>query len=177
MKLTPIDIAHKTFGRKFLGVNEDEVTEFLRMVADQVEALVRERNEMREGLREKELSLLEFKEHDHLLRTTIQTATQMAEKMRNDSERESKLIINEANQKAETIVRDARESLRKIYQEISELRRVRMQFEANLKSLAQAHLTLLEQGEKYMPQMSLPNIGMTPSQGDRSSEVSPLAAQ
>ena len=46
MKLTPIDIAHKTFGRKFLGVNEDEVTEFLRMVADQVEALVRERNKM-----------------------------------------------------------------------------------------------------------------------------------
>jgi len=32
-----------------------------------------------------------------------------------------------------------------------------MQFEANLKALAQAHLALLEQGEKYMPQASLPN--------------------
>jgi len=55
------------------------------------------------------------------------------------------------------ITRDSRDSLKKIYQEISDLKRVRMQFEANLKALAQAHLSLLEQGEKFLPQMGIPN--------------------
>jgi cell division initiation protein len=30
---------------------------------------------------------------------------------------------------------------------------MRLQFEANLKALAQAHLALIDQGEKYIPQV------------------------
>jgi cell division initiation protein len=30
-----------------------------------------------------------------------------------------------------------------------------MQFEANLKALAQAHLSLIDQGERYMPSVAL----------------------
>lgn len=176
MKLTPIDVAHKTFGKKLIGISEEEVTEFLRLVAVQMEETIRDRNDLKESLREKELTLLEVKEHDEMLRTTIATAAQMAEKLRQDAEREARLIINEANQKAEAIVKEARESLKKNYQEISELRRIRMQFEANLKSLAQAHLTLLEQGERYMPQMSLSNMSMVPGAEEKSVDVSPLSA-
>lgn len=158
MKITPIDIAHKTFGRQMFGMDAGEVNEYLTQIAAQMEALIQERNTLREQIREKDLNLLEYKERDKALKDTIATASQMAERLRQDADREAKLIIADAHQKAEIIMRDSRESLKKMYSEITDLKRVRLQFEANLRALAQAHLTLLEQGEKYMPQMQMPNV-------------------
>lgn len=178
MKMTPIDIAHKTFGKKMFGLDADEVMEFMQQVASAMETLTHERNSLKEALREKELQLAEYKERDKVLKDTIATASQMADRLRVDAEREAKLIIVDAQQKAEIITRDSKDSLKKMYQEVTELKRVRMQFEANLRALAQAHLTLLEQGEKYMPQMQLPNhsIAAEPSSHGRSTGVSPLTA-
>ncbi|RME17031.1 MAG: DivIVA domain-containing protein [Bdellovibrio sp.] len=156
MKIAPIDIAHKTFSRKMMGFDPEEVMEFLRMVADEMESIIRDRNQLRETLREKELSIIEYRERDELLKNTITTATKMSDKIQADAEREARLILSDANQKAETIVRDARDSLKKIYQEIADLKKVRMQFENNLRALVQSHLTMLEQGHRVMPDPELP---------------------
>lgn len=192
MKITPIDIAHKTFTKRMLGIDADEVYQFLQQVAGAMEALTLERNSLKEILREKELSLLEYKERDQVLKNTIATAGQMSERLRQDAEREAKLIIADSNQKGEMIVKDARESMRKMYQEISDLKRSRLQFEANLKSMVQAHLSLLEQGEKFLPHLNLPGMsqnfqdsGSTPSNQPnskaevkaKSSQISPLSLE
>lgn len=145
MKIAPIDVTHKAFGRKLMGYDSDEVREFLRNIADEMETLIHERNMLKETLREKELSIMEYKERDEMLKKTISTATTMAEKIRIDADREAKLIVNDAQQKAEVIIRDARDSLKKTYNEISELKRIRLQFESNLKALAKAHLSMVEQ--------------------------------
>jgi cell division initiation protein len=151
MRITPIDIAHKSFSRKMMGLDQDEVMDFLRHVADEMESLIRERNSLKEAMREKELAVAEYRERDELLKSTITTATRMSERMQVDAERESKLIVHDAHQKSEAIVRDARDSLKRIYQEVSDLKRVRMQFENNLKALVQSHLAMLDQGHKIMP--------------------------
>jgi cell division initiation protein len=178
MRITPIDIIHKSFNKKMMGIDASEVMEFMAQIASQMEQLIQERNSMKEAMREKELSLLEYKERDQVLKNTIATATQMTERLRQDAEREAKLIIADANQKAEIIMRDSRDSLKKMYQEITDLKRARMQFEANLKAMVQAHLSLMEQGEKYMPQMQLPNYNMStnPTSGEKTTGVSPLSA-
>jgi cell division initiation protein len=151
MKIAPIDIAHKTFGKKMMGFDPVEVTHFLKGIAEELESLVKERNQMREALREREMAIIEYRDRDELLKNTITTATKMADKIQVDADREAKLIINDANQKAEVIIRDARESLKKIYGEISDLKRIRMQFENNLRALMQSHLAMIEQGHKIMP--------------------------
>ncbi|MBX3018233.1 MAG: DivIVA domain-containing protein [Bdellovibrionaceae bacterium] len=173
MKLTPIDIRHRQFGRSMFGLNEEEVIEFLQIVATEMEALVLERNQLREAVREKEIAFAETRERDRLLQSTIQTASQMSERLRVDAEREAKLIIADAQQKAEIITRDSRDSLKKIYGEISDLKRARLQFEANLKGLVQAHLTILEQGEKTQPAFGLPRASIDET---KITEISPLSA-
>ena len=50
------------------------------------------------------------------------TAHKMTETLRKDAEREAALILNDANQRAEAIVRDARDGLKKQYQEITDLK-------------------------------------------------------
>ena len=176
MKISPIDIMHKSFGKKMLGgLDAEEVSDFLQAVAHQMETVLHERNALKETLREKELRLSEYKERDQVLQATITTANQMAERYRQDAEREAQLILTDAHQKAEGIGREARESLRGMYQEVTELKRMRMQFESNLKAMAQAHLSMIDQSEKYMPQMQLPNHHMTSN--DKTAGISPLAVE
>ena len=87
MKLTPIDVSHKTFQKKMFGLDEMEVMEFLQIVASQMEELVHERNTLREALRDKDIRITEFKERDNVLQSTITTAGAMADKIRIDAER------------------------------------------------------------------------------------------
>lgn len=151
MKIAPIDITHKSFSRKMMGFDTEEVMNFLREVADEMEEVIRDRNSLKETLREKELQINEFRERDELLKHTITTATKMSEKIHQDAERESHLIIGDANQRAETIISEARESLKRIYSDVSDLQKVRMQYENNLRALMGSHLTMLDQGRQMMP--------------------------
>lgn len=155
MKITPIDIAHKSFAKKIMGCDPQEVTDFMQQISAQLEALIYERNHLKELLREKELTLLEYKEKDKMLKETISAASQMSDKIKVDAEREAKLIITDAQQKAEMLLRDSKDSLRKTYQDITDLKRARLQFEANLKALVQAHMSILEQGERFLPSTHL----------------------
>ncbi len=151
MKIAPIDIAHKTFARKMMGLDTEEVMDFLRNVSEEMESLIRERNNLRESLREKEMAIAEYRERDELLKSTITTAQKMSEKIQVDADREARLILHDAHQKSEMIQRDARDSLKRIYQEITDLKRVRMQFENNMRALVQSHIAMLDQGTKIMP--------------------------
>lgn len=158
MKIAPIDIAHKEFAKKMMGYDPNEVIDFLRDVADQMEEIIRERNALKEALQDKEAQLIEAKSRDEALKGAITTATKMTEQIRADAEREAKLILNDAQQKAELIVKDSRESLRRIYQDIAEMKRARMQFEASLRSLVQSHISMLDNSHNLMPEFQMPNL-------------------
>jgi len=158
MRITPIDIAHRSFGKKLMGIDSDEVSEFLQAIADELEEIVRQRNKLKEEVREKELKLIEFKERDQILQDTITTAHKMAENIRTDAEREARLIINDAQHKSEVITRDARDSLKRVYQEISDLKRVRTAFDARLRSLISSYLSILDEDKRSMPNVPTPGI-------------------
>ncbi|MES2855853.1 MAG: DivIVA domain-containing protein [Bdellovibrionota bacterium] len=162
MKIAPIDIAHKTFTKKVMGLDANEVNDFLRDVADQMEELIRERNTLKEALRAKDIAIMEYKERDESLKSTIQTAAKMSDGIRADAEREAKLIRGDAEQKAELILRDSRDSLKRVYQEIADLKRVRMQFEINIRSVVQTHMQMIEQSHFMQPD---PQINLAQAQG------------
>jgi cell division initiation protein len=151
MKIAPIDITHKIFGKKMFGLDALEVHDYLRDVADQMEELVRDRNRLKEQLREKEIAMMDLTEKEEALKTTLNTAAKMSQQIKEAAEKETELILHDARQKADIIVKDARESLRNLYKEISDLKRTRTLFEVGLKSLVQAHLSLLDQGHAAIP--------------------------
>lgn len=171
MKLSPMEVHHKTFNKKMIGYDEKEVDTFLTEVATQLEQLISERNSLKEALREKDMRLAEFKEREQTLQSTIHSASTMAEKMREDAHREAKLIVNDASQKAEAIIRDAKESLRKMYTEISDIKRIRMQFESSFRALINAHVHLIDEGNKvfttYESTITHANTQHTPNSGSR----------
>jgi cell division initiation protein len=160
MKIAPIDIAHKQFSKKMMGLDPNEVHGFLQQVAEELENMIRDRNNLREALREKELQIHEYRERDKALRDTISTAQKMSEKIAEEAQREARLILMDANQQGDTIIRDARDSLKRIYQEISDLKKLKIQFDSNMRSILQAHLGLLDNQEQYIatPMLNKPSI-------------------
>lgn len=160
MKYFPKEIAAKVFDRKMMGYDPDQVEDYLVAIAAQMEAVLQENTYLKSTLREKELDLIEFKQREQLLQQTMTQATVAAEKMKQDAGRDAQLTVQDAQQKADIIVNDAKNSLGKMYQDISELKKAKMQFEANLKAMAQAHLSLLEQGETFMPKMRMNNLDL-----------------
>lgn len=151
MRIAPIDIAHKSFNRKVMGLDADEVANFLRDIADQMEELIRERNALKESSRQKDMNLIEYKERDESLKATLTTASRMGDQIRIDAEREAKLIIADATHKAELVMRDGRDQLKRMYQEIADIKKLRMQFEVNLRALCQAHVQMIDQSHISLP--------------------------
>ncbi len=134
-----------------MGYDAEEVTDFLALVAQEMEAIIHERNKLKEAIREKELQILEYRDRDRILKDTITTAQKMSEKIKSDAERETQIILQDAHQKAEMIVRDSRDSLKNVYKEINEIKKIKLQFESNLKAMLQTHLDLLGKQEQYLP--------------------------
>lgn len=156
MHLTPLEISQKLFTKRMMGYDLQEVTDFLYLISSQMEELIQERNKLRESLKEKEYQLFEYKERDKILKDTIATAGQMAEKIRVDAEREAKMIIQEAKTKAEFITRDARDSIGRTYEEMTNLKKIKTQFEAQVKAVVQSHLELISQSGRLVQNPPMP---------------------
>lgn len=133
------------------GYDSAEVDSFLGKASREFERSFEGHQDMTKRLKQVEMELQEYKEREDLLRKTLANATEMSTRIKDDSAREAKLIVSDAHHKAEMITRDAKDSLRRIYQDISELRRVRLQFENNLKAILNSHITMLEQGQRTIP--------------------------
>jgi cell division initiation protein len=172
MKIAPIDIAHKTFARKVMGLDPDEVMDFMRDIADQMEEIIRERNALKETLRQKEMTLMDYKERDEALKSTIQTAAKMSDGIRADAEREAKLIVGDAQQKSDMILKDSRDQLKRVYQEIADLKRLRMQFEVNLRTICQSHIQMIDQSHMAVPDPQV-NLAQAQAHANGAQAVSP----
>lgn len=160
MHLLPHEIAQKLFTKRMMGYDLQEVTDFLYSVSAQMQEIAQERDHLKAQLHDKEKQLFEHKEREKLLKDTITTAGQMAERIRMDAERESKMILQEARTKAEFITRDARDSIGRQFEEITNLKKQRIQFETQLKALIQSHLELIQQNSKMVrnPVIANPQI-------------------
>lgn len=146
MKLDPDTILTKTFSRKiFGGYNKTEVVDFLKSLASELEEHSKETQELSSKLMEKESLVREYRDREEMLKNTITTAQNMANKIKKDAEKEAEFILEDAKQKSEIIVKDARNSLKKAHQDLSDLKRVHIQLKNTLKSVLQSHQDLLNQ--------------------------------
>lgn len=144
MNITPLDIQQQQFKGKMLGgLDPHDVDSFLQMVAAEMEDLIRENSELKEQGKKVAQQLDEFSQREATLRETILAAQKITEEMKANAQREATLLISEAELKGERIVADAENRLLQLNNQIHEIRRQKLQFEANLKSTLESHLKML----------------------------------
>src|SRR5262245_56287879 len=114
MKLTPIDIQQQQFRRVWQGCDRREVAAFLDLVAQQLGDVVRENGELRSDLRRVRGELDEHKQREQTLREAMLTAQRAIDEMREQAEKEARLMLTEAEIRAEKLVYDAHKRVTKV---------------------------------------------------------------
>jgi cell division initiation protein len=144
MNITPLDITQKQFKKVFRGLEPEEVEAFLGLVAAEFEALVKDTMALREDNRRKAEEIAEFRSRERALHETLVTAQKASEEIRESARKEAEITISDAELQAEKIVQAAHGRFLRIVDDINELKRQRIQFETNVRTLVESHVKLLE---------------------------------
>lgn len=144
MNITPLDIQQQQFKGKMLGgLDPNDVDSFLQLVASEMESLIRENSDLKEQVRKFSLQLDELSQREVSLRETMLAAQKVTEEMKANAQKEANLLVSEAELKGERIVAEAENRLVHLNNQVYEIKRQKLQFETNLKSLVETHLKML----------------------------------
>ncbi len=166
MRITPIEIQQHQFKSRMFGYDTSAVDSFLEMLADELERLHIQNNELKESLSRTRNSLDELRDREKALQETLMTAQQVTEELKNNARKEAEILIAEAHLEGERVVRDANERRVQLLSEIQEIRRQKISFEGGLRSLIENHLKLMDmdnllQIEEDEPPVNLPEPLLT----------------
>jgi len=145
MLLSPLEIQQKEFRiRLFRGLDVKEVESFLQKVSEQMSALLKSIDELKRELENRDRQLNEHQEREQILRNTLVSAQKTVEQMKLNAEKESKLLVSEAEVKAERILNNAHNRLAQIHEDIAELKRQRTQFELKVRATVETYQKMLD---------------------------------
>ncbi|CAN5638291.1 MAG: DivIVA domain-containing protein [Gemmatimonadetes bacterium] len=108
--LTPLDVRKKKgdFRRAMRGYEPALVDDFLDLVAERLEELVRENMGLRERAQQINDSLAAFKAREAALNDALVSAQQLREEMRSQATREADLALREARTEADRLMAEAK---------------------------------------------------------------------
>jgi len=144
MKISPLDIQQQQFHKKLLGLDPREVEVFLELLRNEFEEIIKENNDLKDELRKMTTEMEEFREKEQTLKDAMLTAQRILEEIRTNARKEADLIVAEAQVKAQELVNSAQLRSLEIMDEIKDLKRQKVQFEANLRALLETHLKMID---------------------------------
>lgn len=153
MKTTPLDIQQQQFKVKFRGFDVQEVDRFLEQIAESFEILHRENEIAREKVCRIKLESQGYKEREETFKRAMLNSQKVMDQMKTNARKSAELIIAGAEVKAEKILNKAHNRLAQLHEDIAELKRQRMQIEAQIRSVIETHAKLLDIGKEGMEAM------------------------
>ncbi|OGF58398.1 MAG: hypothetical protein A2Y62_15025 [Candidatus Fischerbacteria bacterium RBG_13_37_8] len=152
MKLAPMDIQKQRFTIKFRGYDVEEVHTFLSAIAEQMEQMLKENSLLAKDIDHLKDSLEEYQERENILKNTLVTAQKASDQLKENAQKESQILVKEAELKAINILEAAQKQLLKLQEDIlqSRLRKKHMQENilAQIESLKQLISMQKEEEEK-----------------------------
>ena len=153
--LTPLDVRRYDFGKALRGYDPERVEQFRTQVAEELERLTRQTQELEAKARGFHEQLRAFRERDKALNDALVSAQQLRGEIREQSEREAQLILREARGEADRIVEGSRGEIRHLQAHIVELERARRNYLAQLRVMVERQLADLIAAEQA-PGASMP---------------------
>jgi cell division initiation protein len=144
MRISPIDIQQKQFKSRPFGYEKAGVDQFLEVLAEELERLIRQNQDLREELARTAATLHEMREREEILKTTLVTTQRVTEELKATARREVDVMMAEAELKAERLMYSAEERRQQLIDEIQEIKRQKIDFEVSLRGLLEKHIRMLE---------------------------------
>ena len=144
MRITPLDLQNHRFPRRVAGYAQEEVDDFLRLVAEDYEAALREIEAQREQVARLEQRVEELGINEKILQETLITAQKLSEDLKQTSMKEAEVIVSEAEVKGEKILDAAHRRAAKLAEDIREMQQLKTRLSTAVRAAIDTHLGLLE---------------------------------
>jgi len=160
--LTALDVRRYDFGRSLRGYDPERVEQFRLQVAEELERLNRQTQELEAKAKGFHEQLRAFRERDKALNDALVSAQQLRGEIREQSEREAQLILREARGEAEKYLEGSRNEIRHLHAHIAELERARRNHLAQLRVMVERQLADITAAEQApSPPVPAPPPGVT----------------
>ena len=146
--ITPQDIRQQQFKLKFRGFDVQEVDTFLEETATAFETLQRQNENLNREIERLGREMQAFKKREETLKQTMLNSQKVLEQMKENARKTGELTIAEAEVTAERILNRAHNRLAQLHEDITELKRQRMQIEVQIRAIIESHNKLLDMGEE-----------------------------
>ncbi len=144
MRITPLDLRNHRFPRRVAGYDRDEVDQFLQMVAEDYEALIRKTESQREKTIQLEQQVTQLGANSEILQETLTTAQKLSEELKSTAMKEAEVIVCGAEIKGEKILDAAHRRAAKLADDIREMKNLKSRLSATVRAAIETHLGLLE---------------------------------
>jgi len=144
MAITPLDIQKMTFAQRMRGLDATEVTEFLRLVADELQAKLSEIERLQQMVRDQGERLRGSESRQNDLQDALLRSQKIADEILATSRREAQVLIKEAELTGDRIVSQAIEQATHIESRMSELRMARREVQLQFKNTLDLFGRILE---------------------------------
>jgi cell division initiation protein len=144
MRITPMDMRQQRFKPAMRGYDRTDVVAFLTEAADDYEHAQREIDRLRGDLMRMEALLAEHRDREHNLRDTLLTAQRLSGELKEAAQTEAKLIIREAQGRADLLLQKAQARIEELDHDCNELKLRRRDAEGAVEATIQALYRALE---------------------------------
>jgi len=144
MRVAPLDLRQHRFKTVMRGFDKAEVVGLLTEAADDYEHALRELDRLRHDVNRLESHLGEHRERESNLRNTLLTAQRLADEIKDAAQNEAKLIVKEAQGRADLLLQKAHVRVEEVERDINEMRLRRRDVESSLEASIQALYHALE---------------------------------
>lgn len=145
MPITPQDVQAIKFKKKMGGYNAQEVDEYLDQVADSIQELTQENEDLKKKLSMAGEQLTYLKNLEQTLRDTLITAQRSADETVRNAQKKSESIIRTAEEQGEEIKKKARDEASAVTRNLDTLRVQAQTYARQFRSLMNAQLRLLNE--------------------------------
>jgi cell division initiation protein len=144
MRIAPLDLRQHRFKTVMRGFDKTEVVAFLTEAADDYEHALREIDRLRQDLIRVEALLAEHREREANLRNTLLTAQRLADEIKESAQNEARLVLKEAEGRADLLAQKAHLRVEEIERDINEMQLRRRGVESSLEASIQSLYHALE---------------------------------
>lgn len=145
--LTPIDIQRQDFEVKLRGYNADEVDDFLDLVGRDYEKLYKDNAELKEQVKQLNVSLEQYKAMEVTLQQSIVLAQTAAEDIKKSAAEKADVIVNEAQSRSENMSRQIDQDILSKKNELKSLEVEVTGYRTRIKGICSALLEMLDKME------------------------------
>ncbi len=143
--ITPLDIQNKEFKKSLRGYSPNDVDSFLDEVNNGYENIYRENIELKDKIGMLTDQIRRYNNLEETLKSTLVLAQSTADDVTSSARKKAELIIEDAELRAQKIIRDSIEDVKDIKLEYESINKEMNIFKTKYKSFIQAQLMSLEE--------------------------------